>query len=49
MDDTVAETINTLERPKAAIEWDFSLEYFVAIEDAIEILKQHLTNKEDKK
>ena len=35
----VAETIECLERLKAEIEWDYSLEYQTALDDAIERIK----------
>ena len=39
MQNSIMELIETLERLKAEIEWDYSLEYQVAISEVIEVLK----------
>ena len=39
MNNSLHELIETLERLKAEIEWDYSLEYQVALEKTIEVLK----------
>lgn len=40
MNNSIHELIETLERLKAKIEWDYSLEYQVALEETIAILKE---------
>lgn len=39
MANTTEELIKTLERLKAEIEWDYSMEYQLALDQAIEIIK----------
>lgn len=40
MNNSIHELIETLGRLKAEIEWDYSLEYQVALEETIAILKE---------
>lgn len=38
---TTEEIINTLEMAKAEAEWNYSLDYVVAIEEAIQIIRKY--------